>query len=573
MDILELNNKELNDEAYERHAQCHHMRYMNKRECNISIDVAEPDGYFHHGWEDLITSGTAYLYITPEKNYAEQISAHLKDVHDNLGFKRVYFDKIAAYEPFITTCFENEMGEISYNWDTVDQIYDKTLSIGVEPYVMIAAIPKVIASDPDNKGFDGGNSSAPKDYELWKNFVKSFTLHLLKRYGQERVENWYFQILNEPELGNLYWCGTHEEWFKCYDYAATGIKEIDPKIKVGPGGFANTHGHIIAAFLDHITTCNYDPNGDATGAPIDFISSHAYPLTTYYDSETIPCEPVPGYNVPIDMSISNDFEKLNRYLISRFGPKHKIETHINEWNIDADPNRLLRDSAANAAFIVRQICECSCGVFNDPSKNNFLGFWCHSDVYDELGEPEAEFCGLFGLLTRNGIRKANYNAFKALHMLGTSRILIKAEGTTLNGIATYNHDKVSILLYNSLYDRDKENGDSKFDRIINFSVNNIPWPRVSLKHYRIDEKRSNAFSAWKDMGAPQNCNEEQLEYLREKMDLETIEVLDSVDTIRGKLKSCFEMPMPSVSLIEITPTEKEFVWLEKEQRKILGSVK
>lgn len=533
------------DNIVERHNLAYHVVHKNKEEMNVIVDICEPDGYLNHSWEECIGSGTAYLYITDEKDYAKQITEHLKDVHDNLGFKRVYFDKINAYEPNLITYKEDEKGNGIYSWEQVDNIYDKVLNLGIKPFVMISAMPKALASDAENMNFDGGNSSAPKNYIKWKCYCKEFVKHLIERYKIQEVSTWYFQIFNEPDIGNIYWSGTFEEYLKTYDFAATGIKEIDKRIKVGPGGFAFINGYLIASFIDHVTSYNYDPEGDPNGAPFDFINGHGYPL-------------------PSKRSFRDDFTKLDRYMVSHFGPQHNKELVVSEWNSDATlkPSSI-HDSAYNAAFITRQVTECSRDFFNDPEKARFFAFWTHSDIFDELGEIKGEFSGLYGLITKNGIRKPNYNAFKMLHQLGKSRIKISGTDENVNGVATYNNEKIIILIYNCEYDINRTEGDEQSARLINLNVKNIPWSKVKVEHYRVDNEHSNSYAVWKNMGCPECCSAKELEVLRANMDLELLVDSTTVDTYSGILKTNFEIPMPAVSMLVISPIEKEFVVQEE----------
>lgn len=528
--------------ARERHKNCYGVMYRNMLEENITIDASEPDGYLSHAWEECICSGTPWLYLTPEKNYARQILQHLEDVHKTLGFKRVYFDKIVANEPHITTYTEDENGKPVYDWSQADKVYEKILKIGIKPFVMIAAVPNSIASDPGNTNFDGANSSAPRDYKKWKEFCKAFVKHLIQRYGEDEVVSWYFQILNEPDIVQLYWSGTHEEWFMAYDYAATGIKEVDARIKVGPGGFATTYGPLIAQFVDHVTSFNYDPEGDPAGAPVDFINSHAYIL-------------------PRGLSMRGDFDKLERYMTSYFGPDHGKALIMSEWNTDAgaEPSPT-HDGEMNAAFVVRQVAECAKDFFNDPRKVRFFAFWCHSDVYDELGEIDSEFSGLFGLITPNGIRKPNFNAFRMLHALGTSRIRITGGNEEVNGIATRNNDRITILLYNCKYDILRNDGDESLRRLVHLNVKNIPWSEVKIEHYRIDHDHSNSYTEWKNMGRPAVCSDEQLECLKKASEPELLQEPLVVQTHDGIFRDKFELPMPGVSMLVITPVDKEFVF-------------
>lgn len=522
-------------EIAQRHGRAYQIVYKGKKEINLYVDVCQPDGYLYHAWEECIGSGTAYLYITEEKDYARQIIGQLKDVHENLGFKQVYFDKVNAYEPYITTYTEDGNGKGLYHWEQVDDIYDRILATGVKPFVMISAMPGALASDPGNTAFDGGNSSAPKDYRKWKEYCKCFIGHLIERYGHMEVSSWYVQIFNEPDIAGIYWSGTHEEFFKTYDYAATGVREVCEDIKVGPGGFAFIHGHLLAAFMDHVTSFNYDPEGDPLGAPLDFINGHGY----------------------FKHSFRNEFERLDKYMVSHFGPNHKKDLIISEWNSGGIPH--MRDSAYNAAYIVKQVTDCAADYFSDPDKTRFFSFWTHSDIFDEMGEIRSEFPDYYGLITRSGIRKAGYNAFKMLHRLGNSRIKITGGNCLVDGIATYNKDEIAVLIYNYEYDEKRVEGDETLDRIINLRISNVPWPKVRIEHYMIDMEHSNSFKVWKDMGSPADCTEEQLELLRSRMDLEMLLQPYEYDTKDGVFTASFMLAMPGVSMLCIQPVEKEFI--------------
>jgi len=131
------------------------------------------------------------------------------------------------------------------------------------------------------------------------------------------------------------------------------------------------------------------------------------------------------YVLPQGLSIRDRLDKLKRYLISYFGPDHGKSIVLSERNTDAAPTPpKIHDGEMNAAYIVRQTIECSREFFYDPKNGCIFSFWCHSDVYDELGDVESEFSGLFGLITPNGIKKPNFNAFRMLHELGVSRMKV-----------------------------------------------------------------------------------------------------------------------------------------------------
>jgi xylan 1,4-beta-xylosidase len=83
---------------------------------------------------------------------------------------------------------------------------------------------------------------------------------------------------------------------------------------------------------------------------------------------------------------------------------------------------------------------------------------------------------------------------------------------------------------------------------VRLDVNGVPG-RVLMKHYRIDDTHSNAWTAWKKMGSPQNPTAEQYTALEAAGQLELLESPHWIAT--GKPIE-FELPRQGVSLVQLT---------------------
>jgi xylan 1,4-beta-xylosidase len=72
---------------------------------------------------------------------------------------------------------------------------------------------------------------------------------------------------------------------------------------------------------------------------------------------------------------------------------------------------------------------------------------------------------------------------------------------------------------------------------------------AQLTHYRIDEKHSNAFALWKEIGAPQSPTDEQYAELESQGKLQTLSSPRSIAVDNGETTVSFSLPRAGVSLL------------------------
>jgi len=74
---------------------------------------------------------------------------------------------------------------------------------------------------------------------------------------------------------------------------------------------------------------------------------------------------------------------------------------------------------------------------------------------------------------------------------------------------------------------------------------------LRIHHYRIDETHSNAFTAWKNMGAPQAPTPLQYSKLEESGKLQEIPPPRFTALSTSELRMTFELPWHAVSLLQV----------------------
>lgn len=82
----------------------------------------------------------------------------------------------------------------------------------------------------------------------------------------------YWEIWNEPDNGPGQWNGTFEEFTEFYIKVAARLKALFPELRIGGPAFNGAMIHSARKKLDAFL-----PRVKAAGAPLDFLSWHAYP--------------------------------------------------------------------------------------------------------------------------------------------------------------------------------------------------------------------------------------------------------------------------------------------------------
>jgi xylan 1,4-beta-xylosidase len=182
-------------------------------------------------------------------------------------------------------------------------------------------------------------------------------------------------------------------------------------------------------------------------------------------------------------------------------------------------------------------------------------------AFEFEGQPYFEG---FRTLATNGVDKPVLNFFRMAGLMGGQRVRVASTGALgldaimahgvrekpdIDALATANGHEVAILAWN-YSDEDAAAPDAPVEVV----VEGLPSAaaRVLLKHYRIDERHSNAYTAWKEMGSPQNPTPDQYARLESAGQLQMLESPRWLWTAEGSARVEFSLPRQGLSLLELS---------------------
>ncbi|MFG1969906.1 hypothetical protein ACGFJC_11345 [Nonomuraea fuscirosea] len=470
----------------------------------VQVDARRVTRELPRPWAYMVGSEhLSHLLSTDESGgrpIGEELAAALRLVREQLGVRTVRAHAILGDDLGVY-----KEGE-PYDFSGVDAVYDKVVSLGLRPIVELGYMPRDLAADPSRTVFDyAAVISPPKDFEAWGDLVRALVEHLAARYGiRELIDHWAFEVWNEPNL-SVFWSGTPEEYFLLYDVTAAAVKNVHPDLRVGgPSSAANGW---VEELLVHIA---------GSGAPLDFVSTHTYG------------------NAPLDW----------RPTLARHG--HDVPVWWTEWGPTPTHFQGIGDGAFGAAFVLH-------GMRSAAGRIEALSHWVASDHFEEVGRPPRLFHGGFGLLTVGNLRKPRFHALALAERLGGLELAAEAGGD-VGGVEVWaaRHDdgRVGVLVWNGTLNNAQASGAAELDRSITLIVEGLEGS-YTLTHHRIDADHTNVEAAWQAMGGgdwPQGAQWEELRACDELAELAPpAAVTGPTFTIT------FDLPMPGVSFLELTP--------------------
>jgi xylan 1,4-beta-xylosidase len=361
----------------------------------IEIDPHAASHDFPHFWEKMFGSGRAILSLRDDYRQDLRETKRITDF-EYVRFHAIFHDEVGLYD-------EDASGKPIYNFSYVDQIYDGLLSNKLRPLVELSFMPKKLTSDPAalHAFWYKQNVAPPKDWNKWEQFVETFTRHLVQRYGEDEVAQWYFEVWNEPNID--FWVGNPKEstYYELYDHAARAVKRVSPRLRVG--GPATAQAAWADRFLAHCRENN---------VPVDFVSTHVYGNDKSED--------VFGTHEPINRNdmVCRAVKKVHDQIGASAYPKMPLIW--TEYNADYSNQTQITDSAYMGPYLANTIRQCD-------GLAQIMSYWAFSDVFEEQGVVKTPFYGGFGILAERSIPKPAFNDFALLHRLGDTRLDVASD--------------------------------------------------------------------------------------------------------------------------------------------------
>jgi len=453
---------------------------------------------------------------------------------------------------------EDANGSPVYDWTILDEIFDTYLTNGVRPYAQIGFMPQALSVKPEPyqhrwtpeakySEIYTGWAYPPKDYGKWAELVYQWVRHCVERYGRKEVEQWYWEVWNEPNIG--YWQGTQEEFFKTHDYAIDAVRRALPTARVGGPDTAGSGGRWMRAFLDHcLRGTNYATG--RIGTPLDFVSFHAKGSPSYVSNH-------------VRMGIAAELRTIDEgfSIIASYPELKNIPIVIGE----CDPEGCAACQGDQLGYrngtMYSSYTAASFGRFQELADRRGVNLdaaltW----AFTFEGYPP--FAG-FRQLASSGINHAVLNVFKMFSRMDGKRVEVGSDSALsldammkngvrqnpdVNALAALEPGSLSILVWH--YHDDDVPGP---DAAVTLELKGLPdrLKSATVTQYRIDARHSNAYEVWQEMGSPAQPTAGQLAQLEQSAQLTSLGGAEQVGIENGSARLTVELPRQAVSLFQL----------------------
>jgi len=374
-----------------------------------------------------VWSQTAHV----ELRFAERLGAmnmdHMALGQGGLSDAPMWADRIPeirALRPRMIRLFVQEYFDLlpeagRSHFETLDRSVDTILATGAKPLMCICFKPRVLFPEVNQDIVE------PADYAQWESLI----YNLVKHYLDRKTEIEYWEIANEPDIGEDGGCPYRfkpESYARYYRHTAAAILRADPNARVGGPALASAHSPILPALLDFC---------DTNKVPVHFVAWHIYS------------------NDPAAIGATVNYVKK----LLREHPGLKVETILDEWNMDLTNPPL--DPRFQPAFVAETIWQ---------MKEAGLDYSCYYHIRDWYVSLEQfrpfmsekgsafmtrwwnrmpQFDGLFDY--QNQVRPAYY-AFKLLSRLSGQQLRVESDHPNVHGFATQDEQLrcFNVVLWN-----------------------------------------------------------------------------------------------------------------------------
>jgi xylan 1,4-beta-xylosidase len=344
------------------------------------------------------------------------------------------------------------------------------------------------------------------------------------------VEAWYWEVWNEPNIS--YWRGSHEDYFKLYDYAVDGVRRALPTARVGgPEVAGGAGGKFLHEFLDH---CAHGTNyvSGQTGSPLNFISFHAKGAPKFVSGHV---------QMGMDHQLANMDDAFS--VIASFPEYKRTPIVIGE----SDPEGTMYSSYTAASFAREYEIADKHGVNLEGALTWAFEF-----------ENQPYFAG-FRVLASNGLDLPVLNVFRMYAKMSGQRLdvessagldadTIRAKGVRgapdVSALASLDKNKLCVMVWH-YHDDDVPGPAAKID--LTFSGLTAQGP-VKVTEYRIDQDHGNSYAAWRKMGSPQSPSPDQYAELEKAGQLAPLETPQNITVGGGQTTLHVALPRQAVSL-------------------------
>lgn len=488
----------------------------------LSATPATPGKPLPHYWSFCVGAGRANEGL--RAGWLE----HMKKAKAECGFKYVRFHGLFHDDMFVYLR-DKDTGAETFNFQYIDDLFDRLLDIGIKPFVEFGFCPSALAAKTDTVFWWKANGAPPNDYAKWTELISRTVKHWLARYGAEEVRQWYFEVWNEPNL-KPFFTGTKSQYFELYKVTAKAVKEADPLLRVGGPATSNyvpdkrfagetedESQHAVVTNAKDLDALDWQPVWlqefltfcQREQLPVDFVSCHPYPTDWALDGHGKIKQNMRGVD-----STRADLATTRKIVAA--GPYPNAEIHLTEWNSSPSPRDYAHDYLPAATFAVKANLE-SAGLVDS------LSYWTFTDVFEEGGGGASVFHGGFGMINFQGIAKPAFHAYRMLNLLGDELLVAEKGGAVtrsrvdgkLSALFYHYPPEVKTAAPSSFKTRDIADATMKIGSPgkIKLTLTGLR-PRAPVEVQTLGAATGDAMTAWQEMGMPEPPTREQTAILK-----------------------------------------------------------
>ena len=489
----------------------------------VKANVGQTGTPLLHYWSECVGAGRACEGLRAA--WQEQLRTVIK----SCGFRYLRFHGLFHDDMFV---YREVDGRIVYNFQYIDELFDKLLEIGIRPFVEFGFCPGDLATEKETVFWWKAHGAPPKDYGKWAELIEKTVRHWIDRYGIDEVRKWYFEVWNEPNLW-LFFHGTKSQYFELYKVTAQTVKAIDAQLRVGGPATSNfvpdarfdgekediscqgaTYEAADIDVLDWrpVWVEQFLKFCAENRLPVDFVSAHPYPTDWALDEHGTGRRLARGVGAtPRDLALLRSIVNESAYA--------KAEIHLTEWNTSPSPRDHTHDTLHAAAYVVKAIVD-SLGFVES------LSYWTFTDIFEENGAGDTIFHGGVGMINLQGIVKPVFHIYRFLNALGDQCVergdgfIVTKHAQTggLTGLA-YHYPPEMMKAAPGHFRASPPEVAEEALRGCQPAPLAVEWtglpPHAQVLVETLDRENGDALAAWRAMGQPEAPSREQTALLRE----------------------------------------------------------
>ena len=493
------------------------------RRTQIRGDGASRQPYHKH-WEDMINIGRATDLLKA------RVQKQTLFLCEQLGFRSVRFWGI----------FDEDMElrdghDVTHlNFDKLDEILDFLVQNNLTPFIEFGNKPMIIFRDIMDLVMLKEGEPIFRCIPEFRAVLSQFFHHLVTRYRAEKVRTWRFECWYDNRYDRQ---EVPVNYFDIFDVVRDVADSILPGVVIGGCGIEISNSRMeefLREWLRH-------------PAQPDFLSVYCYP-----------------YEECQDRNLYTNFTRQSadtRFLVTQLGRLRetmdrvgfKVPLYVTEWNISLSSRNYIHDSCYKGCCLLTNL-------IGSLGMAEAIGYWVGSDCLNTYFDSPDVISGGPGLLSKDGICKPSFYAYRFLHRMGRYLVaagrnyLITASGHFSYYIICFNDRPIDARYYRLPEDRHtpaslKEMLEKAAPVRLGFTLEHLPVEHYTIKTSIMSPQYGSVLHEWLRLGTMTNMRSEDIDYLKRICTPHMF--VQEKDTEQGELSFDIDLDAQEIALIHI----------------------